>query len=239
MNTFDQETFFCAIGSTSLVGTNDLTLWGASAAATVSIELQAGVAIDVIYTIKTLPGSYGYANVQDAYDDITSKLNTSVRSGAFTVLLHNISSHGSHLSDSSSIYSNSIFFDPLYPASSPTSIPNNVDGSSVNTGSAAGTLNDKNVWYAIFAIIALVGACMVVFFAIYAYRKHLSNSGGKLDLLARFKRRDSGDYSAEEGEIIPEHGDLVDHFESDEVLEQQQPKHIIAKNQASRQLVFM
>jgi hypothetical protein len=237
MGSFDQYPFFCAIGAITDLATNDLSLWGVGGNTKEEGAVLADTILVVTYQMTVTLGAYGYSDQKTAYDEITTNLIATIGNGTFTTKLHEISS----TYNKSSIYSSSATIDAF--VTTPTAEPPTgvVKTGSVSTSSSGSAESDSSLWYAVFAIIAAVAACIIFMFSFYLYRKHNNNPQGKMEALARFKRRDSDMEDAEDGEIRPEHGDLVDWDEpvGYTAADEQAKKNIVSRRDMQQQYVFM
>jgi hypothetical protein len=201
---FDAADFACTIAGTSGLDTAAVALLGVSTPQSESLATASATSVKVSYSIDVPLGAYQFVSSAAAYAAITSALQTAVDNGDFTTMLHSVSAQSSHAFDAPAVTALSIEFDPYIPM---TSSPSTADGgqiSSVASSQSSTPIDQPSVWYAVIAVVCVVGACIAAVVLTYLYRKYRSSS--KLDEIHRIKRPEDGRL----GEVVPEHGDLVD-----------------------------
>lgn len=206
LGSFDDYVFFCAVADAGNLSTDSLNLIGLTfpqqRVQLASSTIQAAYAIDVAL------GSYGFKDSRTAYDSITQRLNDSVFSGNFTLLLHSLGNYANDAFAASDVQAISISFDPYTYALSvqPTTI---LEGStsSISGSNKINGLSSSDFWYIIFCIIAVVGFILIASISWYTYRRYYYGlSPEKIREIRRMKRNSLNF----RGEVIPEHGDVVD-----------------------------
>ena len=204
---FDNYVFLCAAAAAAAMSSDSFSLTGLTFPHQREVQLSSLV-VQASYTINVALGSYGYADSFTAYESITRRLNDSVYSGNFTVLLHNIGNYVSDAFAASNVRAISISFDPyIFPTSTkPTSL---LDGSasSISGSNNTGTLSNSDFWYIIFCIIGVFGFLLVASTSWYIYRRYYRGLNPEKIREIRRMKRNSLNFR---GEVIPEHGDVVD-----------------------------
>jgi hypothetical protein len=177
-----------------------------------------------------LVGAYGFNSADDAYTFITNALRSGVYSGAFDDLLHQIESvtNGPFAATTSS------FIDFAVASSAPSQ---QIKENSVNVGGSAGALETNAMWGVVAAVLGCIFLCLTVAVAMYLYRRSSANGNEKMKALAGFKRHDGDDMDLAEGELAPEHGDLVDQFDVEPAMSRR--NDVVQRGEMNKHYVFM
>ena len=199
----DYTPLLCALASFANISVDSILLNGIT---------QGSPYLQLSFTINIVVGAYGYTDIYQAYASIVSRLKAAIDSSAFTSLLHTISNTEQGVFTASSVFSDYIEFGlpPVVTVAPSLGGVGNAQAQSTSVQSGNIFASSSFVYFG-YAIAGLVCCCCFFFGAIYGCRKRSSGNGGKWSVLSRYKRRSSEEgVGLGRGEIIPEHGDLVD-----------------------------
>lgn len=205
VNSFDVHAFLCTVAASANLSTNSLILTGLTLPTRYHLS---NTVVQAVYSIDVALGAYKYSDSLVAYDSITHLLNNSVTSGNFTTMLHSIGSFSHDAFAARGVKALSISFDPyvFQTTAQPTS---NLDGSvsSISGSSRNGNLSSNGILYIIISIVAAGGFILFVLIVWYFYRRYYRGMSPEKRKEIRRVNRNLIDNP---GEVIPEHGDVVD-----------------------------